>query len=159
VQSRGTGVAEQKYSNKCNNSVINKKKSELHVRISSEVIENLRSLIMQKYTRMERGLLSHEVEMALRHWLALHTNTQSSEKQIFQDPIPKVTLVFMQVKEYLLKKYYEELPPEKEIYIKNLEEAIAYVRGSDKRTIRKWLETFSRMKLIKHVSGTVLGIL
>ncbi|MEM3816090.1 MAG: hypothetical protein QW341_04510 [Candidatus Bathyarchaeia archaeon] len=44
--------------------------------LSKNVIERIRLLIQEKYSEYERGLLSYEVEVALRHWLDLHKNTK-----------------------------------------------------------------------------------
>jgi len=114
------------------------------------LVEKFRVLIQEKYAKYEKGLLSLEAEMALRHWIGLHTRAQS---QLLSGnkpyPAPKVILVFNQVKEYLLRTHYLELNPGQTILRAHLEEAIMNIRGSDQRTIRKWLKAFHKMGLIK----------
>jgi len=46
--------------------------------LSRDLIDRFRVLIQQKYNKYEKGLLSYEAEMALRHWLALHTQAQTT---------------------------------------------------------------------------------
>lgn len=147
--------------NNDNNVFSNTKKKLLHISISSETDKNFRSLIMQKYTKIEKGLLSYEVELALKHWLALHTSAQNSDLRFSEkpNPTPKVMLVFAEVKNYLIRKYYIELPSGSQVNIKHLEEAIANTRGADPRTIRKWLQAFHKMKLIKPIAVAVWEIL
>jgi len=58
-----------------------------------------------------------------------------------------------------LGNYYYELTPGQQIARTHLEEAIMAVRGSDKRTIRKWLKTFHRMGLVKPVTSASWEIL
>jgi hypothetical protein len=128
--------------------------------LSDSLIEKLRLLIMQKYQKYERGLLSYEVEQALRAWLALHTNSQKSlEQQKLPNPSSKVAITFAQVKQYLLSHYYFELHQGQQIPLKHLKEAIMNVRGSDPRTVSKWLKTFESMHLIKPVTSATWELL
>jgi hypothetical protein len=53
------------------------KKRPLHIWLSPEIDDKLRELIFKKYSKYEKGLLSHEVEEALKNWLLLHTQTQN----------------------------------------------------------------------------------
>jgi len=108
---------------------------------------------MRKYEQYEKGLLSYEVEQALRYWLALHTKAQKSlGRPKKPNPTPRVIIAFAEVRDYLLHKYYDELTPGQQIPRVFLEEAIMATRGSDPRTIRKWLRTFERMGLVKCVT-------
>lgn len=127
--------------------------------LDGEVVKKFRSLIQKKYGRYVRGLLSYEVEMALRHWISLHTNAQSQLLRNQPNPTPKVAITFSQVKEYLLKNYYFELKPGQQIPRIHLEKAIMAVRGSDPRTVEKWLRTFHKMGLIKPVTSATWEIL
>jgi len=128
-------------------------KVQVKVYLPKDLALNIRKLIQQKYQKYERGLLSYEFEMALRNWLALHTKAQTILEANKPNPTPKVYRVFAEVKDYLLRKYYEELRSGQQIPYKHLEEAIMNTRGSDKRTIRKWLQTFHKMGLIKPVTS------
>jgi len=135
-------------------------RAQFKVHISKSVIERFRKLIMSKYERYEKGLLSYEAEMALRHWLALHTKAQKSvEAQKKPNPVPRVMLAFNEVKDWLLRNYYQELLPGQQIPRRHLEEAIMATRGSDPRTIRKWMRIFTRMKLIVFVTSASWEIL
>jgi len=135
-------------------------KTKLQVWIPNTLNEKFRELIHQKYQKYEKGLLSYEVEMALRHWLALHTNTQNTFSLSGKpNPPPRVMHVFNQVKDWLLSHYYYELQTGQQISIDHLKKAIMVVRGSDPRTIEKWLKVFVKMKLVKPITGASWEIL
>jgi len=121
--------------------------------ISKDVDERFRNLIMDKYKRYERGLLSYEAEQALKSWVAMHTRAQKSGNQPKRvNPTPRVIIAFTEARDYLLRKYYDEITPGQQIPRVFLEEAIMATRGSDPRTIRKWFRVFERMGLIKEVT-------
>jgi hypothetical protein len=102
-------------------------------------------------------LLSYDFELALRHWIALHTGTQASEIAT-SNPTPRVALVFAQVKKYLLDNFYFELRPGQQIPLIHLEKAIMDVKGSDVRTIRRWLWAFNKMGLAKPITPSMWEI-
>jgi len=134
-------------------------KIKMGIWIDSVLAEKLRSLINEKYENYEKGLLSYEIEMALRHWISLHTNAQKSlDGPKKPNPTPKARLVFAQVKEYLLGHWYYELKPGQRVAKAHLEKAIMAIRGSDPRTIRKWLRIFHKMGLVKPVSSAAWEI-
>ena len=133
------------------------KKVQLKVYISYTTNEKLRELIAQKYQSYEKGLLSHEVEQAILTWIAMHTQAQSTPIHK-PNPPNKVAVVFAQVKDWLLGHYYDVLIPGQQILSDHLEEAIMAIRGSDQRTVRKWMEAFERFGLIKHIKGKVYEI-
>ena len=136
----------------------NKDYTRLTVSIPSELDKSLRRYIAMKYQSFEKGLLSWEVEQAINHWIKLHTNAQKQEEMTVPNPTPKAVKVFFQVKEYLLSKYFVELKPGMTVPATYLKEAIMATRGSDKRTVKKWLETFEKFKLIKWISPMVWEI-
>jgi len=126
--------------------------------ISRSVMEKFRALIQQKYEKYEKGLLSYEAELAFRNWLALHTNAQT--RLIKPNPKPKVALVFAQVKEFLASNYYfDSITPGQQVPLTHLENAIRAIRGSDPRTIKKWLQAFRKFKLIKPITGNLWEVL
>ena len=132
-------------------------KVKLQAWIPNTLDAKLRSLITQKYQKYEHGLLSYEVEMALRHWLSLHTETQTTVDAKPPNPIPKVQLAYARVKEYLLSSvpgspYYYSLLPGQQIPRIHLVKAISNTRGSDHRTIEKWMKLFRQNGLIKPVN-------
>ena len=123
------------------------------------LLANFRSLIQKKYHKYERGLFSYEAEMALRHWLSLHTNAQTTLDPNKPNPTPKVSLIFAQVKNRLLTQWYYELRPGQQISVTHLEKAIMAVRGSDPRTVRKWKRAFHQMGLVKPITSSTWEIL
>ena len=129
--------------------------------IDKNVVQKFRELVAMKYKSVEKGLLSWEAEQALVHWIALHTNAQTSKKLsscLTPNPTPRVAVVFRQVKAYLLRNYYTQLPAGYQIPAKHLREAIAAVRGSDPRTIKKWMKAFVDFHLIKYIAGELWEI-
>jgi hypothetical protein len=135
----------------------------LSIYISPETNSKLRELIVMKHGRYERGLLSREVEEALVNWILLHRG----EREIFKgnsqsqqvNPPNKIHRVWQEVKDYLLKNYYQDLSPTQTIAEKHLVEAIKAVRGSDPKTVRKHLRNFQEFKFIKHISGAIWEVL
>jgi len=135
-------------------------KVQLLLWINEELDTRFRKLIQQKYSKFERGILSYEGEMALRHWLSIHTGAQSSLNIItLPNPTPKVGLAFAQIKEYLLSNYYYELSPGQQVTTAHLKRAIENTRGSDPRTINKWLKTFHKNGLIKPVTSATWEVI
>lgn len=136
-------------------------KVQLKVYISKKVVDELRMLIMHKYDRYVRGLLSHEVELALQNYIAefrrTHTNAHKISVSERSNPFPKVRIVFEQVKEWLRENYgytlFDTIPK------RHLIDGISAVRGSDPRTIRKWLREFEKAKLIKWISYGAVEVL
>jgi len=129
------------------------KKVALLVYISRETDRKLREFIALTYRRFEKGLLSHEVERAIQHWIAMHTNAQTQLTGKGPNPTPLVVQAYQSVKRYLMRNYYMELPPGSVVVEKHLREAIMATRGSDPRTVKKWLRTFTAFHLIKHLGG------
>jgi|SRR5918994_3713862 hypothetical protein len=116
-----------------------RKKVPLYVFIS-EVEKRLRRFIALKHQTVEKGLLSLEVEQALKNYLAIQStqqqNTQSGRSPS-QNQIIKVKKVMEDIQKYLIdNELYVEIP--QFILEKHLDEAIANLRGLDKRTIRTW---------------------
>jgi hypothetical protein len=144
------------------------KKRPLHIWLSPEIDNKLRELIAKKYSRYEKGLLSHEIEEALKNWVLLHTQAQNLKLGVPNDikpplnniinPSLKVHRVWEQVRDYLLKNYYAELKPSQQILDVHLRQAIKAVRGSDPRTVKKWMKLLEEFKLIKHIVGAIWEI-
>ena len=68
------------------------------------------------------------------------------------NPSPKAYIVFENVKQYLRRKW--GILPQQVSY-SDLAEAISAVRGSDKRTIKKWISEFLKYRLIKTIAPNV----
>lgn len=134
-------------------------KNVLLVYLPESLDMRFREFLALKYRKIERGLISYEVEQALGHWISLHTKAQKSLVTKAPNPMPKVSNAFLDIKHYLLSRYYERLAPGSSVPDKFLREAIAQVRGSDKRTMRKWLRVFSENGLIKRLNWSVWELL
>lgn len=140
-------------------------KVRLQIYVPEELDTKFRSLVTTKYQKYEKGLLSYEAEMALRHWLSLHTETQNTIDTKPPNPTPKVQLAYMKVKEYLLSSdptspNYFQLLPGQQIPRTHLERAIGNTRGSDQRTISKWMKAFKQNGLIKPINtGTTWEVM
>lgn len=134
-------------------------KVQVLVWLEPETNTKLRGLIQSKYQKYERGLLSNEIEQAVLNWVALHTSAQTSLEVTTPNPTFRVRVVFQQVKNYLTKTFYDELQSGQQINVEHVRTAIAECRGSDKRTVEKWLRSFVKMKLLKPVAGAVWEIM
>jgi predicted DNA-binding protein (UPF0278 family) len=131
-------------------------KTQLHVYVPKHLDEELRAFIARKYGTFERGLLSHEVANAIEAWLRTHKTTQEYSIRA-PNPIPKVQAVRMQVQQYLRDELgYVEIY---QVPLRHISEALGVVRGTDSRTIRKWVETFRRYGVIKEISPYVVEFL
>jgi len=121
-----------------------KGKVQLNVHISEELYKKLIELAPQIYGK-GRGGISAIVEEALRHYLlprasaSKHANPKMSVREVFAKVVLK------------LRERYGFTP--KEIPEYELDQAIAEVRGSDKRTIEKWKSIFEKSGLIKYIGG------
>lgn len=139
---------------------IPKGKVQLHVLISEDVVSELRKLIALKYEGSKlKGVLSHEVEQALRNWIALHKSREHTQVHAKVNPSPKAYRVFQEVKAWLREvKGIEFEEGVNQVPRKLLVEAISAVRGGDERTIRRWLREFERFKLIKWIAPEVAEV-
>lgn len=123
--------------------------------ISEDVDRKFREFLSSKYKQYRRGTLSHEVEIALSHWIAIHTNTQKTDFDSVPNPLPKVSQAYLKVKRYLLSKFYTELAPGATVPMHFFKEAIMQSLGSDPRTISKWTRVFQESNIIRQLSPFV----
>jgi len=126
-------------------------KVKLQVWVKKEINDKLRELISQKYNFYEKGLLSNEVEQALQNWILAHTNAQKINKA---NPAPRIYKVWTEVRSALNREGYVQ-----QVTLRELKRVIALVRGSDERTVKKWLNLFARFKLIKEIAPQVYEII
>lgn len=132
-----------------------KDKVQMGFYISRDLERKFREFLAFKYQTIERGLISNEIEQALEHWIALHTKAQKSEMSVAPNPLPRVSKVYLSIKHYMVTHFYGVLEPGAVVHNKYLREAISQVRGSDERTIKKWLRIFDGAHLIKWISPTL----
>jgi hypothetical protein len=153
---------------------IPKDKAALHVLISKEVLKKFRELVRMKHDSL-RGTLSYEVEQALAHWLLEHARANSRdmtattdnrrprtvppshvsglqlEVRKFNPPI-RYLKVWLEVKKYLEEKLLYDFAKYRQVHINDLKTAIGAVRGDERRTLNRWLETFERYGILKRIS-------
>ena len=142
-----------------------KDKVGVYVLIDRRTWEEFRRLAFMKHEGLH-GTLSYEVEQALRAWLALHRSPPGgreiqrnfSKVSSKVNPTPKVLRAFEQVKEYLAKKFNCPITTGSQVSRDHLIEAIANTRGTDPKTINKWLNLFEKFKLVKHIAGKVYEV-
>lgn len=119
-------------------------KVQLKVWISKDVYELLQRLAPQIYGR-PYGSLSYVVEEALRLYLTPRQHTQ-----MHANPQGKVRSVFSMVLECIGGFNGGFIPDE--VPGKQLTTCISEVRGSDPRTIEKWINVFTKQGLIKDLT-------
>jgi len=121
------------------------------VYIDEKILEDLYSIIKVKYEGLTG--LSIEVEEALKYWIAAHTkDAQIVTEKV--NPQPQVFRLKIQIEKYLRDKYnYEYLY---QVPVVHIAEAIKALRGSDKRTIKKWLEELEKSRIIKWINQNVV---
>lgn len=128
--------------------------------ISESLFIRFRQFLANKYGVVQKGLISSEVELALEAFMVDHNaHTRKTQTNLMNTPNP--TPLVYRVKEEV-KTYMRETMGYEVIYqvpIRHIKEAIAMVRGSDRRTITKWLKTFKKYKVIKDISLNVVEFL
>jgi hypothetical protein len=116
--------------------------------------ERFRELVSRKH-KFSKGALSYEVEAALSQYVAsYYTQTQSTKNalQQQQNPFPKVYELKQQIFKWLIDTgLYLEVP--QLIPDKHLCNAIGAIKGTDSRTINKWVSLLKQCGCIK-----VIGI-
>jgi len=121
--------------------------------ISEDLFNKFRRFLAAKYGVVQRGLISCEVELALESYMAdyrSHTHKTQTNLLVAPNPTPFVFQVREDVKKYMREKLGYEVVYQ--VPLRHVQEAIAMVRGSDKRTINKWLKTFQKYKILKFIS-------
>ena len=127
-----------------------KEKTQFKAFLTPETIQNFKQMIAIKYKTVGHGLISEEVEEALKSWIkqqGTHNGTQIDIK-----PQPKIFAVWGLVRNYLIKKY--GYAPDN-VRLSEIKEAIEVVRGGDGRTINRWYKDFVKWDFIKEVSPMI----
>jgi hypothetical protein len=127
-------------------------KVQLHTMIDKDTLDKLRDLVSVKYEGYAGGQLSMEVEQAIQSWLAAHKqNTLFPAKGMKANPAPKSLILKYQIYQYLKEARGLERPYT--ISVKFLHEAIGALRGSDPRTIARWMDELVKFGQIKLLYG------
>ena len=128
--------------------------------ISEGLYIRFRQFLANKYGVVQKGLISSEVELALEAFMADHrSHTHKTQTNLIKtpNPTPLVYRVKEDVKEYMKEQMgYDVIY---QVPIRHVKEAIAMVRGSDRRTVTKWLKSFKKYKVIKDISLNVVEFL
>jgi len=133
------------------------KKVKLGICIDPILALKFRQFVAEQYGKIGKGYLSFEAEQALQAWMSTHKSTQTQLLHKPPNPIPNVFQVKEQVKEYLRTTFgYEQIYkiPKNHFTI-----AISSLRGTDERTVKKWMRLFERYKIIKWVTPGVVEFL
>jgi len=129
-----------------------KGKRGVYIYLDEEVYEKLMELVKRKYNGL-RGALSAEVQDALVHWIEEHT--QGTHKLRRANPgVPKSQVMAREIIYYLKSRGFIS-----QCSINDLTRAIEATRGSDPRTIRKWIRFLISHKYIKPVNHRIFEIL
>jgi hypothetical protein len=133
-------------------------KTRLDVLIDKEVVKRFRELVRMKHENF-RGALSYEVEQALVHWIMEHTRTNRNPQEVQErieagkfNPPPRYLKVWLQVKDYLEGVLKYDFNYTRHLLHEDLVRAVAAVRGSDGRTLRKWSRIFEECGILKRIS-------
>lgn len=137
---------------------MNDDKVQLKVYIPEKIMDRFREMIALKHQRIERGLISFEVTQAIQQYVASHkVHTQGTQKLIAEDfptkpnPIIKVHELKTAIQHYLLdNKGYEDIY---QVPRAHLLEAIAAIKGTDKRTVSKWGNLLVQYHCIKWINA------
>jgi len=128
--------------------------------ISESLFIRFRQFLALKYGVVQKGLISSEVELALEAFMAEHgSHTHKTQTNLMNtpNPTPLIYRVKEEVKEYMKEKMgYEVIY---QVPIRHVKEAIAMVRGSDKRTVTKWLKDFKKYKVLKDITLNMVEFL
>jgi len=116
-----------------------------------------RQFVAEQYGRMAKGLISFEGEQALQAWISTHKGTQTELMHKSPNPVPNVFVVKEEVKKYLQETFgYDQIykVPKTQLII-----ALNSLRGTDERTVKKWMKLFEKYKVIKWVTPNVVEFL
>lgn len=127
----------------------------MKVYLPKSLVDRFRKATALKYQRVERGLLSLEVENALKSHLASinSTQAQSTQSAIVYEKVSstsKVHNLVKKIKKYLVEcgRYDDEFTIQY-IPTSHLIEALHTIKGTDKRTVDKWVGLLKQYGCIK----------
>lgn len=125
-------------------------KAGFYVMIDVKVYDNLRDLIRKKYQK-SYGALSSEVQDALAHWISEHEETLELHTNTHKVINPSLPGSHWQAKQII--DWLRDHGVSVQCTDRDLRKAIINTRGSDSRTIKKWMKFLvdeGYLKLITH---------
>ena len=128
-------------------------KVQLKVYIDRKVNQALRALVKQKYQTFH-GCLSAEVQHAIAHWVKEHESTLTQTTHKINPSIPRSHVVANAIINRLRNAgFYNQCGKRDAV------KAIEDERGSDPRTVKKWMKFLVRNGYLKWLNPNVLEIL
>lgn len=136
----------------------NKRKVQLKFYVDPEISVQMHNLAFSKYGNFH-GALSMEGEEACKNWIMAHTTAHTMPLLMGKiNPSPRAYTLWQECKKWLQDNKGLFLISQHQIVESSMVEAISALRGSDRRTVMKWMKEFKYYKLIKHVAGAVWEI-
>lgn len=132
-------------------------KVQFNLYLEKSFVEDFRQFVAEQYGKISKGLLSFEAKQAMQAWISTHKGTQTPLTQKSPNPYPNVFVVREAVKKYLQQRFgYDSIykVPKQQVI-----EAISAVRGTDERTIQKWIRLFEKFHVLKWVTPNVVEFL
>jgi len=132
-------------------------KVQFNLYLEKSFVEDFRQFVAEQYGKISKGLLSFEAKQAMQAWISTHKGTQTPLTQKSPNPYPNVFVVREDVKKYLQQRFgYDSIykVPKQQVI-----EAISAVRGTDERTIQKWIRLFEKFHVLKWVTPNVVEFL
>ena len=123
------------------------------VYIDEAICDSLMALIKQKYTGLH-GVLSSEVQHAIAHWIQEHESTLTQITHKINPSLPRSHLAANAIVNRL-----RECGLHVQCSKRDLVRAIEAERGSDPRTVTKWMKFLVRNGYLKWLNPNVLEIL
>ena len=133
------------------------KKVKIGFLIDDVLVIKFRRFVAEQYGKASKGLLSFEASQALQAWISTHKGTQTELMHKPPNPVPNVFVVKEDVKKYLQETFgYEQIykVPKNHLII-----ALNSIRGTNERTVKKWMKLFEKYKVIKWVTPNVVEFL
>ena len=128
--------------------------------VSRKLFQQYRQFLAEKFGEMRKGLISSEIENAIAVYMAeheRHTHTEQKHEIKSPNPTPRVQKVRESIKSYLQFEFgYDVIY---QVPLTQVKQAIAMTRGTDERTIRKWLDTFEEYYLMRYVGANMVEFL
>ena len=130
------------------------RKVKIQVYIDPDLAKRLKRLIKMKYEDFY-GALSQEVSDALSHWIGDNEASLDVHTKMHTTINPRVPMVHTWLREIV-----RELGPAvHQVRHEDLERAITMVRGSDPRTVDKWISALVKNGYLKIIGLGIFAVL